>query len=112
MRRSKHAVTRDERSKTRRQTKSKAERAIDLFYGKYNMRKRQIGDNKFVLYPNLIFLLIEAGTRDSEEKYLTELTHFLQNDMESHFRARRTSKFAKQDSCTRGARHDGVIAVP
>jgi hypothetical protein len=46
--------TRNERSKTRRQIKSKAERAIDQFYGDYNaMRKRQIGDNKFVLYPKI-----------------------------------------------------------
>jgi hypothetical protein len=54
--------TRDERSKTRRQeTVSKAERAIDQFYEDYNAkRKRQIRDNK-----------------DSEEKYLTELTDSL-----------------------------------
>jgi hypothetical protein len=56
--------TRDGRSKTRRQeTVSKAERAIDKFYEDYNaMRKRQIGDNKCVLRPYLISLLIEAGT--------------------------------------------------
>jgi hypothetical protein len=55
---------RDEKSKTRRQeTISKAERAIDQFYEDYNaMRKRQIRDNKFVLHPNFISLLIEAGT--------------------------------------------------
>ena len=55
--------TRHERSKTRRRTKSKAERAIDQFYGDYSaMCKRQIGDNKFVLHLNHISLLIEAGT--------------------------------------------------
>ena len=59
----KETKTRNERSKTLRQTKSKAERAIDQFYGDYNaFRKRQIGDNKFVLHPNLISLLIQAGT--------------------------------------------------
>jgi len=62
-RRDEEIKTLDERSKTRPQTKSKAERAIDQFYGDYNaMRKRQIGDNKFVLHPNLISLLNEAGT--------------------------------------------------
>lgn len=71
--------TRDERSKARRQeTISKAERAIDQFYEDYNaMRKRQIRDNKFVLHTKLVSLLIDVWYRDSEEKYLTELTDSL-----------------------------------
>jgi hypothetical protein len=37
------------------------------------MRKRQIGDNKFVLHPNLILKLVQRFGRE----YLTELTDFL-----------------------------------
>jgi Clathrin light chain len=41
------------------------------------MRKRQIRDNKFVPHPNLIYSTDRSWYRDSEEKYLTELTDSL-----------------------------------